>query len=125
MKNGLNLIEIFKNSLEIEKLEIKAQSLKTKGTPAIITINEYQRRINDMNRIYGDMFGMSNEKAQETLIINTANDIVRSLIDFETEDQKLLCRHIYDLALISQRRLTASELEGFIERSVAVMGLIE
>ncbi len=119
------LIEIFKNSLEIEKLEIKAQSLKTKGTPAIITINEYQRRINDMNRIYGDMFGMSNEKAQETLIINTANDIVRSLIDFETEDQKLLCRHIYDLALISQRRLTASELEGFIERSVAVMGLIE
>ncbi len=118
------LIEIFKTALGMDKLEIKAQSLKTTGTPAIITINEYQRRINDMNRIYGNIFGDNNDKAQETLIINTANPIVEKLESFEDDQQKLICRHIYDLAAISQRRLSAAELEGFIARSVEVMQLL-
>ena len=118
------LIELFKNALGMEKLGIKAQPLKTTGTPAIITINEYQRRINDMNRIYGNIFGDNNDKAQETLIINTANPIVEKLGSFEEDQQKLICRHIYDLAAISQRRLSAAELEGFIARSVEVMGLL-
>lgn len=118
------IIEIFKNALGIDKLEIKTQSLKTADTPAIITINEYQRRLNDMNKLYGDIFGANNDKAQETLIINTANSIVAKLPEFDEEKQHLICRHIYDLAVISQRRLTAAELEGFISRSVEVMGLI-
>ncbi len=118
------LIEIFKNALGTDKLEIKTQSLKTEGTPAIITINEYQRRINDMNKLYGDMFGANNDKAQETLIINTANSIVKKLDSFDEEKQGLICRHIYDLAVLSQRKLSAAELEGFISRSVDVMELI-
>ncbi len=118
------LIEIFKNALGTDKLEIKTQSLKTEGTPAIITINQYQRRINDMNKLYGDMFGANNDKAQETLIINTANNIIKKLDNFDEEKQGLICRHIYDLAVLSQRKLSAAELEGFITRSVDVMELI-
>ncbi|MBQ8134041.1 MAG: molecular chaperone HtpG [Clostridia bacterium] len=118
------LVEIFKNALGTDKLEIKTQSLKTEGTPAIITINEYQRRINDMNKLYGDMFGANNDKAQETLIINTANSIIKKLDNFDEEKQGLICRHIYDLAVLSQRKLSAAELEGFITRSVNVMELI-
>ena len=122
--NNDSIIELFRQALGMDKLEIKAQALKTEGTPAIITINEYQRRINDMNRIYGDMFGANNDKAKETLIINTANPIVKRLEEFDSEEKNLLCRHIYDLAILSQRKLSASELEGFISRSVEVMGLI-
>ena len=115
---------IFKDALGSDTTEIKAQALKTENTPAIITINEYQRRINDMNKLYGNMFGDSNEKAKETLIINTANDIVRKLDGLDHDKQVLLCKHIYDLAVIGQRRLSAAELEGFIARSVEVMELI-
>ena len=118
------LITLFKDALGMEKLEIKAQALKTEGTPAVITINEYQRRINDMNRIYGDMFGANNEKAKETLIINTANSIIKKLTEYDDEKRNLLCRHIYDLAVLSQRKLSAAELEGFVERSVEVMDLV-
>ncbi len=115
---------IFRDALGSDATEIKAQALKTDKTPAIITINEYQRRINDMNKLYGNMFGDSNEKAKETLIINTANDIVRKLDEFDHDKQVLICKHIYDLAVIGQRRLSAAELEGFIARSVEVMELI-
>ena len=118
------LITLFKDALGMEKLEIKAQALKTEGTPAVITINEYQRRINDMNRIYGDVFGANNEKAKETLIINTANSIIKKLTEYDDEKRNLLCRHIYDLAVLSQRKLSAAELEGFVERSVEVMDLV-
>lgn len=118
------LIQLFKDALGMDKLEIKAQALKSEGTPAVITINEYQRRINDMNRIYGDMFGANNDKAKETLIINTANPVIQKLADYEDEKRDLLCRHIYDLAAISQRKLTAAELEGFIARSVEVMDMV-
>lgn len=123
--NADDVISIFKDALGMDKLEIKGQALKSESTPAIITINEYQRRINDMNRIYGDMFGASNEKAKETLIVNTADPLIKRLSDFDEEKKNLLCRHIYDLAVLSQRKLSAAELEGFIERSVEVMDLID
>ncbi len=118
------LIQIFKDALGMDKLEIKAKALKSEETPAVITINEYQRRINDMNRLYGDMFGASNDKAQETLIINTANPVVQKMTDFDDDKRSLIVKHIYDLAVISQRKLTAAELEGFVARSVEVMQLL-
>ena len=77
-----------------------------------------------MNRIYGDVFGANNEKAKETLIINTANSIIKKLTEYDDEKRNLLCRHIYDLAVLSQRKLSAAELEGFVERSVEVMDLV-
>ena len=107
-----------------DKIEIKAQALKTTDTPAMITIDEYQRRLNDMNKMYGNMFGAMNDKAKETLIVNTANSVIGKLTELDEEKQKLICRHIYDLAIISQRRLSAAELEAFIANSVKVMDLI-
>ena len=120
---GNKIIEIFKDALSMDNLEIKAESLKTSDTPAIITINEYERRMNDMNKLYGDMFGAV-PKAKETLIINTENSIIKKIADTEDDKRGLICRHIYDLAAISQRKLTADELEGFVSRSVQVMELI-
>ncbi len=117
------LVNLFKEALGIEKLEIKAEALKTVDTPAIITINEYERRMNDINRIYGNMFGDAS-RAKETLIINTDNAVVKKITSIDEEKRKLLCRHIYDLAVISQRKLTAEELDGFVSRSVKVMEMI-
>jgi len=119
-ENNNKLIDIFKNALGMEKLTIKAEALKTADTPAILTINEYERRMSDMQRIYGNMFGEMG-KASETLIINTNNDIIKKLDTFEDEKKNLVCRHIFDLAVISQRKLSAAELEGFIARSVKIM----
>lgn len=122
-ENNDQIIEIFKTALSMDSLEIKAEALKTASTPAIITVNEYERRMNDMNQLYGNMFGAA-PKAKETLIINTENSIVKKLAEIDENKRGLLCRHIYDLAAVSQRKLTADELEGFISRSVQVLELI-
>ncbi len=122
-KENEAIIEIFKNSLSMDNLEIKTESLKTSDTPAIITVNEYERRMNDINKIYGNMFG-SAPKAKETLILNTESDIIKKVTNISGDKQSLLCRHIYDLAAISQRKLTAEELDGFVSRSVQVLEFI-
>lgn len=122
-KDSDKLIDIFKNALKNDKLTIKAESLKSTDTPAILTINEYERRMNDINRIYGNMFGEAG-KASETLIINTNNDIIKKLDTFDSVKCELICKHIFELALISQRKLNASELESFISNDVKLMSMI-
>lgn len=117
------IIEIFKKSLEIDNLEIQFEPLKSTNIPAIITVNEYERRMNDMNKLYGNMFGVT-PKAKETLIINAKNSIINKLSNLDENNQKLLCQHIYDLAVVSQRKLTADELEIFISRSIQILNLI-
>ena len=117
------IADIFKKALGMEKLTVTAQALKTSDTPAIITINEYERRMSDISKIYGNMFGNVGP-VSETLIVNTDNSVVKKLPSLDSEKQTLLCKHIYDLALISQRKLTAEELDSFISRSVEVLGFI-
>ena len=121
--NSEEVIGFFKEALGMDKLTIQTENLKTADTPAILTINEYERRMSDISKIYGNMFGETGP-ASETLIVNTANSVVRKLKDFEPDKRNLLCRHIFDLALMSQRKLTAAEMEGFMLRSVQVMSLL-
>lgn len=118
------LKEIFKKALGKEKLEIQTESLKTKETPAILLQNEYMRRMTDMNKLYGGIFGGSPD-ISETLIINTANDIIKSLPTLSEENRTLVCKHILDLATISQRKLTANELKDFVARSIEILGIIK
>ena len=117
------LIGWFKDALGMEKLTIKADALKTEGTPAILTINEYERRMSDISKIYGDLFGAP-AHVSETLILNTNSSVIKRLSGLEEDKRALLCRHIFDLALMSQRKLTAAEMEGFMKRSVEVMELL-
>ncbi|MGN0469534.1 MAG: molecular chaperone HtpG, partial [Acutalibacteraceae bacterium] len=72
----------------------------------------------------GGMFG-DTPKSKETIILNTESSIIKKISELEEGDKcSLLCRHVYDLAAISQRKLTAAELEGFISRSVEVLNFV-
>lgn len=121
--NNEKLISLFKEALKKDKLTIKVENLKAENTPALLTINEYERRMNDISKIYGNMFGETGP-ASETLIVNSNCSIVKKLNTLDDDKKTLLCRHIFDLALISQRKLTAEEMEGFVTRSVQVMNLL-
>ena len=121
--NNEKLISLFKEALKKDKLTIKVENLKAENTPALLTINEYERRMNDISKIYGNMFGETGP-ASETLIVNSNCSIVKKLNSLDDDKKTLLCRHIFDLALISQRKLTAEEMEGFVTRSVQVMNLL-
>ena len=117
-----SLIEIVKKSLP-EDIKVETKQLKNQSIPAVMILSEESRRMQEMYRAYGQqmaaMAGMF--KDEYTLIINTENQLIKKLPDMNEDDAKLVCDHIYDLAMICNKPLPADRMTQFIERSNQIM----
>ena len=117
--------DIFKKFLPKET-EVKFEALKDSSLPAVLNISEDSRRMEDMMKMYSAM-GEGPAPAfptQATLILNTSNSLISSLPDSAPEKQELLAKQIYNLCLISQRKLTSDELKAFLNDSYNILGMI-
>ncbi len=111
------IIDIFKSALGDDKLTIKTEKLKNDGVPAIIVMDEYMRRYTEMGQVYG----MSSDELNKTIIINTANAIVQKLKELDDEKQKFVAGYIYSLALASFKKLTPEELDKLQKDSLTLL----
>ena len=124
------LKELFVEAIGKEKTEIEFAALKNEKTPAMITLSEQERRFADMMKLYSrgeNMPGMDN--MGEKLIVNTKNALIEKIGSMlsdpaKKETAKLLAKQVYMLALVSQRTLTADELEAFVNNNVAILSEI-
>ena len=119
------LESMFKDALQVEKLNLKLEAMKTEDLSAIVVLSEESRRMQDMMRMYG-MAGMNPDmfKTETTLILNSKNTLVKHLIeneDISDEDRKLICEHLYDLAMLSHTPLSPEAMTKFIKRNNALM----
>jgi len=119
------LAELFKKISGNEKLEVKFENLKEEKLPAMITISEQSRRMEDMMKMYA-MAGQSmggNFPLESTLILNSSNALVRKMGD-NIGDSKTerIAEQVYALALMSQRQLTADEMQKFLYNSFDMLG---
>lgn len=120
------IAEIFKSAVG-EDLKIEVETLKSENTPAIILLSEQDRRMQEMSKMFagiGEGF-----KSQETLIINNNNRLVKTLLSLKDkenkkEDMLLICRQIYDLAMMSHKPLAPEEMSAFIERNNKILDMI-
>lgn len=117
------IIELFKGSLGKEDLKIEVQSLKKEDVPAVILLSEQSRRMQEMYRAYGQGMGDlgSMFKDEFTLVLNRSNSLVNRITDIDANDAKMICEHIYDLAMISHQPLSGEEMTKFIERSNVIL----
>lgn len=113
------LADIFKNAIADEKVTVKTQRLKNDGVPAIINVDEYMRRYSEM----GQFYGMTDSEMGKTLIVNTANPIVEKIKDLPDDKQKFVAKHIYSLALLSFKKLSPEELDGFLNENLQLLGV--
>jgi len=124
------LKELFVEAIGKEKTEVEFASLKNEKTPAMITLSEQERRFSDMMKLYSrgeNMPGMDN--MGEKLIVNTKNALIEKISTMlsdpaKKETAKLLAKQVYMLALVSQRTLTADELEAFVNNNVDILSNI-
>ena len=61
-----------------------------------------------------------------TVVVNENNALVKKVLAmnaFETKQDKvkLLCEHIYDLALMSNKPLDGEKMQAFVARSVTLL----
>ncbi len=116
------LTETFRKALKKDSLDIKVEKLRNAEIPAVITLSEESRRMQDMMKMYGmAQTGMPDDS---TLVLNAGNKLVKHIsANGESEDSTLLCAQIYDLARLSQGPLEPDDMTAFLERSNKLMGL--
>ncbi|WP_066384309.1 MULTISPECIES: molecular chaperone HtpG [unclassified Anabaena] len=124
--------ELFETALNKPKVNIRTEALKSddpQGTPpAMVLLPEILRRLREMNA----MMQQQNAEFPEDhiLLVNTAHPLIQNLIhlnqgniiqgDGQTTTNplvNLICQHVYDLALMSQKGFDADGMKSFVERS--------
>ncbi len=120
--DGEAVITRFKEAIGDEKLKVEAATLRAEDMPAVLTVSEQSRRMQEMTRMYGG--GMSPDlfPVEETLVLNLASPVIQKLAaEADAERAKPLCLQVYDIARLAQRPLDKDALSAFIARSAHIM----
>ncbi len=124
--------ELFEMSLDNSKVNIKTQSLKSDlpqdAPPGVILLPEAARRLKEM--MAASQQQIMEFPDEHILVVNTNHPLVENIfqlsqaniIQLENESPsgqmaKMLCRHIYDLALITQKGIDGENMKSFMQRS--------
>jgi molecular chaperone HtpG len=128
--------ELFEKSLNKPRLNIRTEALKAdnpQGTPpAIVLLPEILRRLREMNAMMQQQTAEFPE--DHILLVNTAHPLIQNLANLnqgsiiQSDDQSptnqlvnMICQHVYDLALMSQKGFDAEGMKSFVERSNDVL----
>ena len=125
-KNADSLTEIFRKVLNNEKLDVKVEKLKDENIASMAVLSEEFRRMEEMMKMYG-MGGMDTGMfgGQASLILNADHPLVQYVVENkEGENVELICKQLYDLALLAHKPLSPQEMTAFVQRSNQIMMLL-
>ena len=123
------LSELFKKTLNNDKLTVKVEALKNDEVASVLTLSEQGRRMQDMMKMYamGGMGGMDPNMfaADQTLTLNANNALVQYLLENkDSEHVPMFAEQLYDLARISNQPLSVDDMTRFVKRSNDIMLLL-
>ena len=125
-KNADSLTEIFRKVLNNEKLDVKVEKLKDENIASMAVLSEESRRMEEMMKMYG-MGGMDTGMfgGQASLILNADHPLVQYVVENkEGENVELICKQLYDLALLAHEPLSPQEMTAIVQRSNQIMMLL-
>ncbi len=117
------LEKLFREAAGNEKLTVKCEKLADANVPAVLTLTEESRRMQDMLKLYAASgMAMGGDFAAESaLLVNLNNPLIQKLADGAGDNEALLAKQVYALAVLSQRRLGETEMKDFLADSYAVL----
>ncbi|MBD2208419.1 molecular chaperone HtpG [Nostoc linckia FACHB-104] len=128
--------ELFEKALNKPKVNIRTEALKSdnpQGTPpAMVLLPEILRRLREMNAM---MQQQTTEFPDDhILLVNTAHPLIQNLANLSqgsiiqgdglsptAQLVNMICQHVYDLALMSQKGFDGEGMKSFVERSNEVL----
>ena len=123
-----SITSLFKKACGNDNLNVTFSALKDEKIPAILNISEESRRMEEMMKLYGMAeSGDVSYPVDMSLIVNTSSSLIKKLGEYaETSSEKAekIASHIYKLALLSQRKLSAEEMKDFLSGSFEILELI-
>ncbi len=101
-------------------LTVKLERFADATVPAVLTLSEESRRMEEMMRMYAP--DMPRVPADVTLVLNMASPIVEGLAEGRFgEKAEKVAKAVYSLALLSHRPLNAEEMKTFLSDSYALI----
>ena len=113
------LIEAFKKNLADKEVNVKVERLKSGKIPAVINVDEFMRRMSEMNGFYG--METPDPMKGANLVLNLTNPVISSLLSQTEEKQSVIIHQIYYLAMLSYKKLSPEELSDFVEKSAKLL----
>ena len=120
------LVEAFRKVMENDKLDVKVEKLKDDKVASMITLSEQSRRMQEMMRMYG-MAGMDASMfgGEITLTLNANHPLVQFVAEHgDNENTPVICKQLYDMAMLAHKPLTPEEMTAFVQRSNEIMLLL-
>ena len=125
-KTADSLVEIFRKELNNDKLDVKVEKLKDDKVASMAVLSEQERRMAEMMKMYG-MGGMDPSVfgSQATLVLNANHPLVKFLVEHKkSKNVPIICRQLYDLAMLAHKPLNPEEMTAFVQRSNEIMMLL-
>lgn len=122
-----DLTALFRRVTGNENLEVRYEAFKDSETPALLNLNEDQRRMDDFMKAYAFMTksDAAAPMAAQSLILNTASPLYAHLAETveagATERAEFMAGYIWRLSLMAHRRLEAEELNAFLADSYRLL----
>jgi molecular chaperone HtpG len=128
--------ELFEKALNNPRINIRTESLKSDNPqstpPAMVLLPEAMRRLREMTALMQQQaIGFPED---HVLLLNTSHPLIQKIAQIgqgsivqgagespSGELAKMLCRHVYDLALMAQKGFDAEGMTAFVERSNQVL----
>ncbi|MEM8779503.1 MAG: molecular chaperone HtpG, partial [Cyanobacteria bacterium P01_G01_bin.49] len=128
--------ELFEAALNKPQVNIRTEALKSdtpqSTPPAMVLLPEAMRRFREMMAVSQQQ--VMDFPEEHVLVINTTHPLIENIYQLNqgsivqasgdspsAEMAKMLCQHIYDLALMAQKGLDADGMKSFVERSNQVL----
>ena len=114
------LKNVFASVLD-EHVTVEFGSLSSENVPALLSVDEEIRRMEEMMRMYGIAQPTPPDKK---LILNTSSPLISKLDGLCESNPELateLAEHIYRLAMLSQKKFSADEMQEFMDGSYKLL----
>ncbi|MBF5050521.1 Chaperone protein htpG [Candidatus Clavichlamydia salmonicola] len=129
--NSTSVENLFTKVLTKKSLKINSEELSSDNLPALLVINEEERRRRELIHTFkmqgADVEEENNNQLQESqLILNSNNPLIKNIINFKDNSEltELLVKEIYDLTALSQGEETLEGVELFLKRTMKLLELL-
>jgi len=118
--------ELFKKVSGNENLTVSFERLKDENVPAIMSVSEESRRMEEAMRLYAMQTGSPEMSfpVETSLVVNTASPLIGKLETADPDKAEKIASYIYKLALLSQKRLSGEEMQSFLSDGYELLSML-
>jgi molecular chaperone HtpG len=114
---------IFDKAINNAAMKVDVESLPADGMPVTLTEEEWMRRMKDMSKMGGgggmNFYGSMPDSYK--VAVNANHPLITKILAADTDQQTVLAKQSFDLALLAKGMLKGADLTAFVERSVGVL----